>query len=70
MGNCESTVRTPRAWQERQSPSSPPPPTELHTIPRHKMIAYLKRLGGHVLAVNHRVEATPHHPSYRYFVTK
>lgn len=51
-------------------PASLPPPTELHTIPRRRMIGYLRRLGGHVLAVTHRVEATPHHPSYRYFVTK
>lgn len=51
-------------------PPGLPPPAEFHTIARHKMIGYLKRLGGHVLAVTHRVEATPHHPSYRYFVTK
>ncbi len=44
--------------------------TELHLIPRRKMLRYIKRHGGKVLKVVHRVEATPHHPSYRYFVTK
>jgi SAM-dependent methyltransferase len=44
--------------------------TELHLIPRRKMLRHIKRHGGNVLHVAHRVEATPHHPSYRYFVTK
>jgi SAM-dependent methyltransferase len=44
--------------------------TELHLIPRRKMLRHIKRHGGNVLHVAHRVEATPNHPSYRYFVTK
>jgi SAM-dependent methyltransferase len=44
--------------------------TELHLIPRRKMLRHIKRHGGKVLHVEHRVEATPNHPSYRYFVTK
>jgi hypothetical protein len=44
--------------------------TELHLIPRRKMLWHIRRHGGKVLHVAHRVEATPNHPSYRYFVTK
>jgi SAM-dependent methyltransferase len=44
--------------------------TELHLIPRRKMLRHIRRHGGKVLHVAHRVEATPNHPSYRYFVTK
>ena len=43
---------------------------EFHLIPRREMLAYLKRLGGHVVHVVHRSEASEHHPSYRYYVTK
>lgn len=46
------------------------PQTELHTIPRWKMLAHLRRLGGRVLAIQSRNECSPHHPSLRYFVTR
>ncbi len=44
--------------------------TELHLIPRRKMLAHIKRLGGRVIHVAHRADVTPHHANYRYFVTK
>jgi hypothetical protein len=44
--------------------------TELHLIPRRQMLRHIQRHRGKVVHVAHRVEATPHHPSYRYFVTK
>ncbi len=47
-----------------------PPQTEDYTIRRREMLAYLKRLGGRVVHVEPRNECTPHHASFRYFVTK
>jgi SAM-dependent methyltransferase len=58
-------------------PSRPPevmndtrPEVELHTIPRWKTVAHLRRLGGRVIGIQSRNECSPHHPSLRYFVTR
>jgi SAM-dependent methyltransferase len=47
-----------------------PPKTEVHTIPRREMLTHLKRHGGRVIHVEPRNECSPHHASFRYFVTK
>jgi hypothetical protein len=63
----------PNGHPVRTTPSAKalaPPQTEVHTIRRREMVAYLKRLGGRVVHVEPRNECSPHHPSFRYFVTK
>lgn len=46
------------------------PATEIHVIPKPKMMLFLRRLGGRVIHVDHRSDSTQNYTSFRYFVTK
>lgn len=67
---AHAAVAGPHAQIKPPARSQDVATTELHLIPRRQMLRHIKRHGGEVLHVAHRVDATPHHPSYRYFVTK
>jgi SAM-dependent methyltransferase len=65
-----SKLAGPHAVAQLPARSQDVATTELHAIPRRQVLRLIRRHGGKVVHVAHRLEATPNYASYRYFVTK